>query len=210
LPIQGVGLGLTITKLLTQILGGELAVTSTPGVGTRFCVRLLLPEARGHHLAPTRRNGGCSVIRAVDGWTVAERLRRIFDRQKIVVNSANAAGLRRPPDVVSYHDDFMFEPIGVSDLMARIGTPLPIEWNAQASEPSMPAGPAEVAPEIQLDHKRTISRPRNSESFCRSAMCAASICCWILSRSKIPKRRHAWRTCAGSSRASNSTSSETH
>ena len=52
LAIHGVGLGLTITKLLTQILGGELTVTSTPGVGTRFCVRLMLPEARGRHLAP--------------------------------------------------------------------------------------------------------------------------------------------------------------
>ena len=60
----GVGLGLTITKLLTQILGGELTVTSTPGVGTRFRVRLMLPEARGHSSGAGARNGGCSAIRA--------------------------------------------------------------------------------------------------------------------------------------------------
>jgi signal transduction histidine kinase/purine-cytosine permease-like protein/FixJ family two-component response regulator len=42
---QGVGLGLTITKLLTQIMGGEITVTSTPGQGSRFLVRILLSEA---------------------------------------------------------------------------------------------------------------------------------------------------------------------
>ena len=41
----GVGLGLTITQLLTQILGGELTLTSTPGVGSVFRVQLMLSEA---------------------------------------------------------------------------------------------------------------------------------------------------------------------
>ena len=41
---QGIGLGLTITRLLTQIMGGELTVTSTPGLGSRFRVRLMLSE----------------------------------------------------------------------------------------------------------------------------------------------------------------------
>jgi signal transduction histidine kinase/CheY-like chemotaxis protein len=43
--IPGTGLGLTITKLLTEIMGGEIQVHSTPGAGTRFTVRLLLSEA---------------------------------------------------------------------------------------------------------------------------------------------------------------------
>ena len=43
--IPGTGLGLTITKLLTQIMGGELLVRSEPGSGTTFTVRLLLSEA---------------------------------------------------------------------------------------------------------------------------------------------------------------------
>jgi signal transduction histidine kinase/CheY-like chemotaxis protein/purine-cytosine permease-like protein len=43
--IPGTGLGLTITKLLTQIMGGEIQVDSKPGVGTRFTVRLMLSEA---------------------------------------------------------------------------------------------------------------------------------------------------------------------
>ncbi|MBM0104793.1 response regulator [Steroidobacter sp. S1-65] len=43
--VPGIGLGLTITKLLTQIMGGELLARSTVGEGTTFTVRLLLSEA---------------------------------------------------------------------------------------------------------------------------------------------------------------------
>ncbi|MBN9000139.1 MAG: response regulator, partial [Rhizobiales bacterium] len=38
----GTGLGLTITKMLAQLMGGDLSVTSVPGVGSRFHVRLML------------------------------------------------------------------------------------------------------------------------------------------------------------------------
>ena len=42
----GVGLGLTITRLLTQIMGGDIAMESELGRGTSFQVRLMLSEAR--------------------------------------------------------------------------------------------------------------------------------------------------------------------
>ena len=45
--LPGTGLGLTITKLLVQVLGGEISVQSEPGSGTRFTVRLMLSEAAG-------------------------------------------------------------------------------------------------------------------------------------------------------------------
>jgi CheY-like chemotaxis protein len=40
----GSGLGLTIARMLTHVMGGELSATSTPGVGSRFVVRLYLPQ----------------------------------------------------------------------------------------------------------------------------------------------------------------------
>jgi CheY-like chemotaxis protein len=56
--IPGTGLGLTITKLLTHIMGGEIVARSTPGAGTSFTVRLLLTEASHAparlHQAPIR------------------------------------------------------------------------------------------------------------------------------------------------------------
>jgi signal transduction histidine kinase/CheY-like chemotaxis protein/purine-cytosine permease-like protein len=44
---SGTGLGLTIAKMLTDLMGGELTVSSTMGVGTVFRIKLFLPEARG-------------------------------------------------------------------------------------------------------------------------------------------------------------------
>ncbi|MEW6310048.1 MAG: ATP-binding protein [Pseudomonadota bacterium] len=43
---HGLGLGLTITRMLTALMGGELSVRSTPGLGTTFQLRIYLPEVR--------------------------------------------------------------------------------------------------------------------------------------------------------------------
>jgi signal transduction histidine kinase/CheY-like chemotaxis protein/purine-cytosine permease-like protein len=43
---SGSGLGLTIAKMLTDLMGGELTVSSMPGVGSVFKVKLFLPEVR--------------------------------------------------------------------------------------------------------------------------------------------------------------------
>ena len=60
---SGAGLGLTIAKMLTDLMGGEMTVSSTPGQGTVFRIKLFLPEAHpgaafGAHpraAAPRRR-----------------------------------------------------------------------------------------------------------------------------------------------------------
>jgi signal transduction histidine kinase/purine-cytosine permease-like protein len=43
----GTGLGLTIAKMLTDLMGGEMTVSSRLGQGTLFRIRLFLPELRG-------------------------------------------------------------------------------------------------------------------------------------------------------------------
>ncbi|MBP0047544.1 response regulator [Marinobacterium sp. AK62] len=45
--LPGTGLGLTIVKLLTDIMGGDLQVESTPGKGSCFRVSLMLPWVDG-------------------------------------------------------------------------------------------------------------------------------------------------------------------
>jgi CheY-like chemotaxis protein len=52
----GTGLGLTITKLLTEAMGGQVTVKSTPGQGSCFRVRLMLSAVtpRGEQSAPLR------------------------------------------------------------------------------------------------------------------------------------------------------------
>jgi signal transduction histidine kinase/FixJ family two-component response regulator/purine-cytosine permease-like protein len=45
--LPGSGLGLTIVKLLTEIMGGDLQVESTPGQGSCFRVAVMLPWVEG-------------------------------------------------------------------------------------------------------------------------------------------------------------------
>jgi signal transduction histidine kinase len=60
--IPGTGLGLTITRLLSQLLGGEVTVTARPTGGSIFRVRLLLTEA-----PPLDTGAGERIIRGYEG-----------------------------------------------------------------------------------------------------------------------------------------------
>ncbi|ROZ76251.1 response regulator [Ramlibacter sp. WS9] len=58
----GAGLGLTIAKMLTDLMGGEMRVASTPGTGSVFRIKLFLPEVHNavvaaKPLAPRPRRG---------------------------------------------------------------------------------------------------------------------------------------------------------
>ena len=57
----GAGLGLTIAKMLTDLMGGRLSATSEPGRGSVFRVDLFLPELRSamavRETAPVQRRG---------------------------------------------------------------------------------------------------------------------------------------------------------
>jgi len=51
-PVRGTGLGLTITRLLVDVLGGDLQLESVSGGGSRFQVRLMLPRIVGALATP--------------------------------------------------------------------------------------------------------------------------------------------------------------
>ena len=108
----GMGLGLTITKLLTETMGGEVDVTSTKGVGSTFKVKLFLPEVALPERLPRLprpitgyRGNTCRIMVVDDDASHRELMRDIlvplgFD----VTAAANGAACRRivadtPPDL---------------------------------------------------------------------------------------------------------------
>ena len=79
----GAGLGLTIAKMLTALMGGELTVTSTPGAGSVFHVKLFLPEVHAEALgkaaaAPAVR----TAARARSGYAGERRRILVVDNEE--------------------------------------------------------------------------------------------------------------------------------
>ena len=72
----GTGLGLTITRLLTQTMGGELTVRSTPEKGSTFTVKLLLSEVDRPRFAPV-------VEEAIVGYAGARQCVFVVDDNEV-------------------------------------------------------------------------------------------------------------------------------
>ncbi|TPQ27193.1 response regulator [Methylomonas koyamae] len=72
--VAGAGLGLTISKILTEVMGGELTVKSQVGQGSTFTVRLLLPS-QGADTEPDQ-------AAAIAGYRGARRRIMVVDDQR--------------------------------------------------------------------------------------------------------------------------------
>lgn len=73
----GTGLGLTIAKMLTDLMGGELTVDSSPGKGSRFRIRLFLPQIA----AAAQNEQGAARARPI-GYIGVRRRILVVDNEK--------------------------------------------------------------------------------------------------------------------------------
>jgi nitrogen-specific signal transduction histidine kinase/DNA-binding response OmpR family regulator len=64
--ISGTGLGLTITRLLTEIMGGDISVVSEVGKGSQFKVSLMLSDI-SHQQAVAAQNSPAKILLAYKG-----------------------------------------------------------------------------------------------------------------------------------------------
>ena len=196
----GTGLGLTITKLLTNVMGGDLTVSSEVGKGSCFRVKLLLSEVSRPRIASTQEDlvrgyaGPRQTILVVDdneiqrdlvrelltplgfnmliastgreclalaeenkpnlilldiampemdGWQVAQRLRRLSpERVAIVMLSANAIDPSRLLEGEPLYDDYLMKPIDLRQLLKTIHALLNIEWIYEAETARLSPPPA--------------------------------------------------------------------
>ena len=83
----GTGLGLAITRVLTQVMGGDITVSSTPGQGSRFILRLMLAEPAEAPAATARQ-------RLISGYAGRRRTILIIDDDPAQL--AVIQGLLRP------------------------------------------------------------------------------------------------------------------
>ena len=78
----GAGLGLTIAKMLTDLMGGEMQVQSTPGVGSIFRVRLFLPRVHEALAGPRRAQLPAPVPRVRRGYEGERRRLLVVDNEE--------------------------------------------------------------------------------------------------------------------------------
>jgi CheY-like chemotaxis protein len=76
----GAGLGLTIAKMLTDLMGGELTASTTQGQGSVFRVRLFLPEL--HMPASAVQNHAASPRKPRLGYAGARRKVLVVDNEE--------------------------------------------------------------------------------------------------------------------------------
>ncbi|MFZ2121804.1 MAG: ATP-binding protein [Rhodoferax sp.] len=82
LGAPGAGMGLTIARMLTDLMGGELSVSSQPGVGSVFKAKLFLPEL---HTSLPATEGGAARRDEPLVAPVKPRLGYVGPRQRVLV-----------------------------------------------------------------------------------------------------------------------------
>ncbi|MBI2276981.1 MAG: response regulator [Dechloromonas sp.] len=119
----GSGVGLTIARMLTDLMGGEMQVSSPPGEGTSFRIRLFLPQVHSaqaaRELPKINRIGYIGVRRRiliVDNEKVdREMLHRVLEPLGFVVEQA-ASGYEALAAIPRFAPHLIFMDLGMPGI----------------------------------------------------------------------------------------------
>ncbi len=172
--IEGTGIGLVISRRLTELMGGTLTVQSHPGAGSIFTVRLPQVAAAPPDLPPPELTSPARYRQRVvhyveDNETNVEVMRGVLAQRPQITLQSSALGLdglvamrQQPPDLILL--DMQLPDISGAELLRHLQQD-PVLACIEVVVVSADATPAHVEEALTLGARHYVTKPLDVTQF---------------------------------------------